>query len=117
MEQTSKREPSYLEVAEQLISALRQQESRTSTLEKEFAAQKSLNANLEARIQRLEKEKKDLESVLTQQKTKAEEKTRTAEQASSPEQGDSLEDALRAMYGYRHYSSPDALFWLLKRGW
>lgn len=117
MEQTGKREANYLDVAEQLIGALRQQESRTSALEKEFAAQKALNADLVTRIQRLEKEKKDLESTLAQQKIKQEEKPKATEQNTGQKQGDSMEDVLRTMYGYRRYDSPDAMFWLLKRGW
>lgn len=100
-----KREPDYLDVATNLISALRQQDTRTTNLEKEFAAQKSLNANLEARIQRLEKEKRDLENAL--KRTQTENRTET-------KQSESLRDSFEAVFRRPCCELPDAMFWILK---
>lgn len=116
MEEKQKKESSCLDVAEKLVESLRQQDAKTNALKQELVAQKEINANLEARVQRLEQEKKDLISTLMRQNVKEETKTKKEEQGTSPKR-ESFEDELAAMFGRPVYGSPEALLWLLKRSW
>ena len=111
--ETAKREVNYLDVAEQLIGALRQQETRTKALEREFAAQRELNSDLVTRIQRLEQEKKELEDTIKKQQ---ETKQQKQEQKADPKQDNSkLDEEIRRMFGPHIYDSPNVLLWVLGR--
>lgn len=123
--ETAKREPNYLDVAEQLISALRQQETRTKTLEREVSSQREFNANLTEKFRRLEQENKDLKervNRLEQEKkdlegtVKKQQETQKQEQKTDPKHDNpKLEEELRRVFGHHTYGSPDVLLWMLGR--